>query len=98
MSEKKKKRKIHLECLEGSTLNEQTEAFENAIQKLDDADFEKVDESCIRIVKRLRYNSIQSKIDYNDGLELLAKLGMFLAEDEGRRLTHAEAGQVAKDG
>lgn len=81
MSEKKQKQKHHIECLAGSSLQEQTDCFEKAMEKLEDEDFEIVDDGCIQLVQRLRYNNITARIDYNDGLEVLAKLGLFLNEN-----------------
>lgn len=60
-------------------LKQQIDAAESALEKLDEIDFEKVDDACRKLVGRLQYANIKYRITYNDGLEILAKLGMFLS-------------------
>ena len=80
-----------LDCLIESSVAEQKAAFESAVEKLEDKDFEVIEKACQRLVVRLQYANIKQRIEYSDALEILAKLGMFLIEAEGQR-------RKAKDG
>ena len=80
MSEKKQKPNLHLDCLEGISLRDQSECFDNAMAELDDPDFEKIDVICTKLMQRLQYNNIRAIITYEDAREILAKLGMYLNE------------------
>ncbi len=68
-------------------LAEQIDAVESTLAKLEDKEFEIIDAACKKIVPRLRYANIKQRIEYNDGLELLAKLGIFLSlmEQNGKK-------------
>jgi hypothetical protein len=79
MNGKKKKISKNLDCFSGSSLDEQKACFESTIEKLEDEDFMIIDAACQKIVTRLRYANIKQRIEYADGLELLAKLGVFLS-------------------
>jgi len=76
-----------LDRLLEAPLAKQSAAFESALEKLDDEDFEIIDALCRKIVKRLQYNNIKARIEYADGLELLAKLGVFLSLADSSMLT-----------
>ena len=68
-----------LESLMKAPLADQAQCFESTLEKLDEDDLAMIDELCKKIVIRLRYANIKRRIDYADGLELLAKLGIFLS-------------------
>jgi hypothetical protein len=60
-------------------LNKQNVIIESTLGKLDDDEFAIIDILCRKIVKKLQYNNIRSRVEYSDGMEILAKLGMFLS-------------------
>lgn len=68
-----------LESLLEAPLADQAQCFESALEKLSDEDLAIIDELCRKIVTRLQYNNIKRRIEYADGLEILAKLGVFLS-------------------
>lgn len=81
MNEKKRKQRINSDYDNFllSSKSQQTRSYGAALENLDDEDFDKVDDACKVLVGRLQYANITSRITYNDGLEILAKLGMFLS-------------------
>lgn len=81
MNEKKRKQKLNsdLDNFLLSTKSEQVRSYEAALDKLVGKEFEKIDDACLDIIGRLQYANVTSRISYNDGLEILAKLGMFLS-------------------
>lgn len=81
MNEKKRKQKLSsdLDCFSISTLSEQTQSYEDALDKLDEKDMQMIDAACTKLLGRLQYANIKSQLTYKDGLEVLAKLGMFLS-------------------
>ena len=83
MNEKKRKKKLitDLDNFLLSPRSQQTRSYGAALENLDEEDFERIDDACTKLVTRLQYANLASRtrITYNDGLEILAKLGMFLS-------------------
>lgn len=73
-------------------LNQQVAAAESIMEKLEEEEFEVIDALCRKIVKRLQYNNIRAKIEYNDGLEILVKLGIFLSLVDNNKKNLGEHG------
>jgi hypothetical protein len=79
MNEKKQKILKDLELFEISSLKEQAAAYVSTLEKAEDGDYLLIDKVCTLIVKRMRYSNPKAKIEYEDGLEVLAKLGLFVS-------------------
>jgi len=92
MNEKKRKQKLNsdLDNFLLSTKSEQVRSYGAALEKMGEKDFEKIDAACTRLISHIQYANITTRVNYNDGLEILAKLGMFLVllDVNGKDLRH----------